>query len=569
MYHSLSKRKILAVCIAASLISHIISLVFLQKHSFWSSPSKPAQGEMPSLSLMAKVESDKILRESFQENSLETDPGSAAEQKPHPETTSAPSLPLVIQPIHIPPLFISSSVASIALKHEFEKEIQIPSFTLPPIESLNLFEHLPKDLIIPAPSLAKTLQSSPSFLPKAPMALAAAPDSRRASPLPITYPTPLLTPSLHESGAVPQSLKPQILSHLPDFPTLEELGGSSYSDFFDTEIVFSPMDNGKGYVFALTLVPQPGLTLPKIRQHYTFLIDRSNSIQKERLTAVKNAVLLALQELDLEDSFNIIAFDSKVEKLSPAPLPATSTSLHTARNFLNQIHLGSFFSTTNICKPLLLTVPGASQDEGLHTAILFSDGEPLSKKAAQRELALEWTAYNQGRVSFFAISLGNDPHLATLETTAALNRGKLLHSPTKRGIKRKLLKLVKTIAHPIAKNLTATAIPRSSQTNIFLYPKTQEMPSLYLNQPYVILGTIDKLDNFIFFIQGKLKNKWLNIRKNISFINAKRGDASLKAEWALQQAYTLYEKYLSDLDPAHLAEAKALLEPHNLQSAFQ
>jgi Ca-activated chloride channel family protein len=332
--------------------------------------------------------------------------------------------------------------------------------------------------------------------------------------------------------------------------------------------MFSPKEDGEGYIFAITLIPHAELRLPKIRQHYSFLIDRSNSIQKERLTAVKAAILKSLEELDLEDSFNIIAFDSKIEKLSSAPLPATSSSLASARKFLDEIQLGSFFSTTNLCKPLLLTIP-SFQDDGLHTAILFSDGEPLNKKPAQRELALEWTAYNNGRVSLFAIGVGGDAHLATLDAITAYNRGKIVYPPTKRGIKRKLLKLMKTIKHPVAKNLTATAISRSSQVHIDLYPKSAHMPSLYLNEPYVILGTIDKLDDFILFVQGKLKDRWLNIKKTISFIHAKKADSSLKAEWALQQAYDLYEKYLYDLNPSHLAEAQSLLDPHELQVAFQ
>src|SRR5690606_37947021 len=101
---------------------------------------------------------------------------------------------------------------------------------------------------------------------------------------------------------------------------------------------------GKGYVFALTLIPKPDLNLPKIRQHYTFLIDRSNSIQRERLLATKNAVHKALEELEPDDTFNIIVFDTKIEKLSPVPLPYSAESLAHAEAFLEKINLGSFFS---------------------------------------------------------------------------------------------------------------------------------------------------------------------------------------------------------------------------------
>jgi len=521
---------------------------------------------------MEKAETDKILRETFKERPAEESGSKAsASQLPAPETQN-PS-PLALLPIQIetpPSLAILPAAHAIDFKYELASSAQKPSFKLPSLEPINLFEHLPKDLIILGNSLVNTPQLHPSLLPKNPALIAVSPPPpARNTSIQITHSTPHLPSSLPDSLPSTPMLAPQIISQLPDFPSLNDLETSSYSDFFDTEIVLYPLEDKEGYLFAITLVPKPGFTLPKMRHHYSFLIDRSNSIQKERLSAVKNAVLKAIEELDLEDSFNIIAFDSKIDKLSPAPLPGTKSSIHKAKQFLEQVRLGSFFSTSNLTKPLLLTTPSSAQDEGLHTAILFTDGEPLGKKISQRELVLDWSAYNQGRVSLFVIGLGGDPHLSTLDAAAAFNRGKLIYPPSKRGIKRKLLKLIKTIGHPVAKNITATAISRASQTKIALYPKTSQRPSLYLNEPYVILGTIDKLDNFILFVQGRVKGQWLNIKKNISFANAKKGDASLRAEWAMQQAYGLYEKYLYDFNPNHLAEAQTLLEPHDLQVAFQ
>lgn len=565
MYQPLSKRKILSVCIAASLLSHIISIVFLQTYSF-SSPSPHISKAASCLASMDKVASDQILRESFRE--VSTPKTKSPTPTPQLEISNLPPLPCVIPPARAKPSPTLSSISSIAFNYEFKAEGQSLNFALPPIEPLNLFEYIPKDLIASAPPVASKQLSSLPILARAPMTLKSMPTPKRASLAPAPFASTLLDPTIPESAGAEKRALPQILAQLPDFPTLADLGAASYSEFFETEIFFAPLENEKGYIFALTLVPQPGLTLPKVRQHYSFLIDRSNSIQKERLSAVKNAVIAAMEELDLDDSFNIIAFDSKIEKLSPAPLPATKASLLAARKFLDQVHLGSFFSTANLTKPLLLTVP-AALGVGEHSAILFSDGESLGKKGAQRELALDWTRYNNGRVSLFAIGVGGDPHLPTLDAAAAFNRGKVLVPPTKRGIKRKLLKLMKMIGHPVATNMTATALPRSSKVKIALFAKPHQMPSLYLNEPYVILGTIDKLDNFILFVQGQLKDRWLNIKKNVSFVSAKKGDSSLKAGLALQQAYSLYEKYLYDLNPDHLTEARALLEPHALQVAFQ
>ena len=94
------------------------------------------------------------------------------------------------------------------------------------------------------------------------------------------------------------------------------------------------------------------------------------------------------------------------------------------------------------------------------------------------------------------------------------------------------------------------------------------MPHLYLDQPYVILGESDSLDDFILFVQGRLKDRWLNIKKTISFLNARKGNRSLKQEWAQQMAYQLYEQFTVDENPQHIADAKALLEPFDMPVAF-
>ncbi len=570
MLHHLSKRKIFAVCVAASLCSHIVSLLLLQRHSLWYSSQRPLAEKSFQLAEIEKIEKNQFLKESFDDRFSALRAETASDPIPETASFAFKQLPMT-QPIAMPqepPIpFLSSPHFP---GNELAAAPQNLSFPLPGIEQINLFEHLPKDLIVPSPLLpAASLAAEPSLHPTTRFVLETPPHPRQQqAPLPnLAYAPVLLSFPLSENRTEPKFLKPASFPHLPDLPTLEDLETVSYSDYFDAEIIFSPLENEEGYLFALTLIPHPDLDLPKIRQHYSFLIDRSNSIQKERLAAVKTAVLKAIAELDLEDSFNIIAFDSKIDKFSPAPIPAAATAIRGGSNFLEQIQLGSFFSPANLYKPLFLTVP--STDDDLHTVILLTDGESLSKKTAQRELAMGWTGYNQGRVSLFAIGVGGDSHLATLDAATAFNRGKILYAPTKRGIKRKLLKLMKTISHPIAKNLSARGISRSSQSTIVLYPQAHAAPHLYLNEPYVILGTAKSLDPFILFVQGRIKNRWLNIKKPISFASAKKGAASLKAQWSLQRSYRLYEQYLYDLNPSHLAEARALLEPHDLKVAFQ
>jgi hypothetical protein len=561
-------KKNLLLSVAVSLILHLISLHFATAYSIWfASP----EADQHTSNTIVKLSRDQILKETFANQPSKK---LFTQYKPlhEPHSASLKSFPLTepsFTSFHLSSINTSSSIF---FPDQLLSLNQTISFRIPAEEGLNLFEHLPSDLILPAPPLSTYSLPPPEHLPEQQLCLRPPMAGIENEPpkAKISYEEPLLSSvSLRDSSVQPKSplFTPQ--PHLPELPSLIELETASYSDSFDTDIVFLPREEQEGYIFALTLIPRTDLQLSKIKQNYSFLIDKSNSIQKERLTAAKNAVYKALDEMDLDDTFNIIAFDSKIEKLSPNSLPYSVEAVKAAKAFLDKIELGSFFSSANLFKPLFLTIPPLVKEDEIHTAIVLTDGELLNKGAAQRSLLYEWTNNNCGRVTLFGLGLGSDPHLSSLEIASAFNRGSMSYSPTKGSIKRKLLKLMKTISHPIAKNLSCRAIGLNGPAQITLYRKAVQMPHLYLNEPYVIIGTADTLDNFILFVQGRLKDQWIHIKKKISFAHAKKGGAGLKSEWAMQRVYGLYEQYIYDNDPNHLNEAQILLEPYNLQVVFQ
>lgn len=536
---------------------------------------------------MEKKEKDQILKEAF--GALSSRETHTPEKKTAPQPKTEEIEPFALSPLKSAladlslPAFPSSASPCEKIPPCAPVAANRPSLSQPahPADPFDLLKHLPKELILPplpsaaapqslaSPSLIASLSIPPisRFSPVQLPALKQAPPSFE-----ISYSAPLGELSSFNEPAEPPKAPAVIpFPNLPKLPSLAELETASYSESFDAELVFLPRIEGEeqeGYIFAITLIPRLDLELPKLKHHYTFLLDRSNSIQKDRLSATKNAVAKALGELGPDDTFNIIAFDSKIEKLAPSSLVSTPSSLAAAEDFLEKIQLGSFFSSADLYKALLLTVPGSVQNDELHTAILFTDGENLAKKNAPLSLLSGWTRYNSGKVTLFAIGMENDPHLAKLEAAVAFNKGKLSYSPSKRGLKRKLLKLMKNIQHPIAKNLHCKAISRAPKGQIELFPKPAQMPHLYLGQPYVILGTSDTLDDFILFAQGRLKDRWINIKKTVSFFNAKKGGHSLRQEWALQKAYSLYERYLQEGNPGLLAEANQLLEPFGQPNFF-
>lgn len=455
------------------------------------------------------------------------------------------------------------SVSTTETPH-FSLQISLPfpvnQFTLPPIPSLASLMEVPRNISLPSIPEQSTIASAPIDLPieieKAPL-----PPVELQS---FSMEVPSL--SIEEITPTAQSLSSNA-SCLPPLPPFSQLEIVNRSDWFDTELLFLPVEEEEGAQFAVTIVPSEQLLAPKIPQNFLFLIDRSNSIQKERLFATKQALSRVLKELDETDRFNIVAFDSKVDKLFPVPMHPTKENLEEAIHFLSSIDLGSFFSPSDLYRPLLFSLPSNTLEDHLTHIVLMSDGEALSKKAVQQALLRDWTQRNRGTVSLYAIGLESDPHIQSIDALCALNRGKLLTAPTHRGIRKRLLKLIKMMEHPIAKEVSITAINKRTGKSIPL--STQTIPSLFLGQPAVFLGSMEKMDDFILFIQAKVNDQWVQVKKNLSFLDAKRGGRTLRMEIALQKAYEAYLQYSEDSDANHLAEARSILEPFDLLPAFQ
>lgn len=361
-------------------------------------------------------------------------------------------------------------------------------------------------------------------------------------------------------------MAPKVAWHL--LPTFSELNTSSCAEDFDMELSFLPKTDEEGYIFALTLIPKPYVDFPRIKQNVYFLLNRSNGVGAKRFQASQSAIYRSLSYLREEDTFNIIAYDNNVNILSPYNLNPKKDSLITAKNFLAKISLGNIFTSSNLFTPLKSIMSMPREKEEIDVVILLTNGEGISKAFNSKYVLDSWTVQNKGNCSLFSILMDTDNKLSLSELFTIFNKGKLITSSTKRGIKRKLLQLMRSLDHPIAKNVSFTPVGISPGADIRIFSHLRA-PNLYRSEPYVIVGSVNKLDDFFLFIQGKQNGRWLNIKKKISFINAKSGDNSLRKQWALNQAYDLYQKFLKDSQPSHLEKIKVLLSPYDIDLALE
>lgn len=348
----------------------------------------------------------------------------------------------------------------------------------------------------------------------------------------------------------------------------EEKESIAESDHFHVNVEFLPRRQHLGYLFKVTLVPKQQIAFKRIRENYFFLIDRSNSIIRGRYLYNKRAISEALSFLKQGDHFNILIFDDKVVRLSREPLAWTEENVKLARNFLDEEGHGGYFALTDIYASLGKILPQDVPSSEINTAILLSDGDTYLPIDKQRQLIGRWSAANGGKTSLFCIASGSGNNLPLLEILSTFNKGELLYVSKHEQVRDRLKQLVLSLQHPIGKKIVATAISQVAEMSIFLQPKNHRLPDLYKNRPYTIFGYTNKLSDFTLFIQGSYYDRKFDIKKRITFDEAKMGTLFLEREWAQWAALEYYERYFQDGKACHLESVKQLLAPLNVSVPF-
>jgi hypothetical protein len=359
------------------------------------------------------------------------------------------------------------------------------------------------------------------------------------------------------------------LPDVDDYLLPEVAQAVSWDEAFDAKVELMPKSDGKGFVFAVSLTPTEEIHLESMPQNYYFLIDRSSSIERHRFAAFKRGVLKAISCLQAGDKFNIVVFDKTVKKLSEQPILFSKAALQRAEEFLEPQEHGNMFSGADIFSSLQKVIPhGVSQEEA-HTAILITDGDTSQSSAKQQKQISQWIEKNASHVTLFTAAIGKGNNLIMLDLLSSLSGGQLLYSDTHAAFPRRLGKLLLNLRNPLVKEIMLSAIPKDSEAEILFYPSSNHLPNMLAKQSYEIMGTIDQLSDFTLVIQGRHKDRWVSITKEISLTRAVKTSRLLEKKWANASAKSQYESFLKEGKVSHLIKAKELLKTAGSEIAMQ
>lgn len=218
------------------------------------------------------------------------------------------------------------------------------------------------------------------------------------------------------------------------FTRQDELGVDFYSVNNDT------MDGH----FALFVRTQnqvdPGKIFPR---RVLFLLSTSSNMFGAKLAQCVKAIKSSLGLLSEKDLFNIIVYNYSVYTWTPHPVPAQSTNVQAAYQYLDGLK-SSWGSRMDLA--LETALQQIADDAYSNSVIVLSDGRsPLDPRAI--------AAKNSYKAGVFPIGIGNDLDYARLEMLAALNYGFTTYLANEDNINAGVTRLFDKINWPIIKDV--------------------------------------------------------------------------------------------------------------------
>ncbi len=187
-----------------------------------------------------------------------------------------------------------------------------------------------------------------------------------------------------------------------------------------TVLSYRPSESEDGYFL---LLASPQVKAPDQRplpKSVVFVLDRSGSMAGKKIEQAKNALNFVLNNLRDDDTFNIVAYDDRVETYKPELQRYSSTTRDEATRFVSNIREGGSTNINDALKSAMAMV----QDESRPSYIIFlTDGLPTAGETAELKIAENAKQANKAHVRLFAFGVGFDVNARLLDRLSGGNSG--------------------------------------------------------------------------------------------------------------------------------------------------
>ena len=177
---------------------------------------------------------------------------------------------------------------------------------------------------------------------------------------------------------------------------------------------------GGGYFLLLAGVPAATQHQESaLKREVTIVLDRSGSMEGEKIEQARSAALQVLEGLEQGEAFNIIDYSNTVEKFSEKPVIKDSNNLREARNYIKRIRANG---GTNIHDALVEAMRQPPTPKMLPLTIFLTDGLPTVGITAEARIRKAVVETNVHKRRIFSFGVGFDLNAPLLTSISSATR---------------------------------------------------------------------------------------------------------------------------------------------------
>ena len=228
----------------------------------------------------------------------------------------------------------------------------------------------------------------------------------------------------------------------------------------------------KDYALLMVLPPPAGrgVRLPK---ESIFIIDTSGSMGGPSIDEAKSALLLAIDHIDISDTFNIIEFNSVTHELWTDARPATSGNIVEAKRFVNALQANG---GTEMMPALEAAFRDPSPNENVVRQVIFmTDGQ-----VGNEQQLFSFIRAHLGRGRLFTVGIGSAPNSHFMRDAARFGRGTFTYIGSSNEVQEKMTALFQKLESPVLTNVEL----HFDDPSVEMWP--QRIPDLYSGEPVVV-----------------------------------------------------------------------------------
>ena len=244
--------------------------------------------------------------------------------------------------------------------------------------------------------------------------------------------------------------------------------------------------------FLLMLAPTPEKQPEVLPKDVLIVLDRSGSMEGEKVRQAQSAARFILGHLNENDRFNVISFSSAVESFAPAMRTAAEAAQ--AQAWVDR--LGARGSTD--INQALLTAAGMLDQERPGYLIFLTDGLPTQGVIDVPQILTNFAAAAPKSLRLFTFGVGYDVDTALLDTLAQDHHGTSTYVEPGQPLDEILSTFYARISTPL---LTDLSLDFGGLAAYDLYP--QPLPDLFEGSQVLVVGRYKQGGTYDLVLNGK------------------------------------------------------------------